>query len=291
MRAIERNGVRLSYSIEGQGPAVLLIQGVGLPGRAWLPQVEGLRERFTVITFDNRGVGGSDGGPDPLTIDAMAADAAAILESENIDHVHVMGHSMGGLIALRFALMNPARIKSLILACTFADGAAPTKFSWKMAALGLRCRVGTRAMRRNAMLEMIMPAHYLRSIDRSRLAADLQPLFARDLADQPAILTRQLRAMARCSALAQLRMLDGIPALVVSAAHDPIAPPGLGRAIASGITTARFMEFTDASHALPIQCADRFNDLVLRHLVAADRRPAPLMPPTTMAALSTGSRG
>jgi len=290
MRTIERNGVRLSYSIEGEGPAVLLIQGVGLPGRAWLPQIEALRERFTVITFDNRGVGGSDSGPDPLTIDAMAEDAGAILESESIDHVHVMGHSMGGLIALRFALMNPARIKSLILACTFADGAAPTKFSWKMAALGIRCRVGTRAMRRNAMLEMIMPAHYLRSIDRGRLAADLQPLFARDLADQPPILMRQLRAMSRCSALAQLRMLDGIPALVVSAAHDPIAPPALGRAIASGITTARFVEFTDASHAVPIQCADRFNDVVLRHLVAADRRPTPLLPSAT-AALSAGSRG
>ena len=287
---IERNGVRLSYSIEGEGPPVLLIQGVGLPGRAWLPQVEALRERFTVITFDNRGVGGSDAGPDPLTIDDMAADAAAILERENIDHVHVMGHSMGGLIALRFALMNPARIKSLILACTFADGAAPTKFSWKMAALGIRCRVGTRAMRRNAMLEMIMPAHYLRSIDRSRLAADLQPLFARDLADQPPILMRQLRAMSRCSALAQLRMLDGIPALVVSAAHDPIAPPALGRAIASGISTARFVEFTDASHAVTIQCADRFNDLVLRHLAAAERRPAPLVPSATIAALSTSSR-
>ena len=110
--------MRLSYSIEGEGPPVILIQGVGLPGRAWLPQIEALRERFTVITFDNRGVGGSDGGPDPLTIDAMAADAAAILQRENIDRVHVIGHSMGGLIALRFALMNPARIKSLILACS-----------------------------------------------------------------------------------------------------------------------------------------------------------------------------
>jgi pimeloyl-ACP methyl ester carboxylesterase len=287
-RTIERSGVRLSYSVEGEGPPLLLIQGVGLPGRAWLPQVEGLRERFTVITFDNRGVGGSDGGPDPLTIDAMAADAAAILDSENIDYVHVMGHSMGGLIAIRFALLNPARIKSLILACTFADGAAPTQFSWRMAVLGIRCRVGTRAMRRHAMLEMIMPAHYLRSIDRDRLAADLEPLFGRDLADQPPILMRQLRAMSRCTALSQLRQLDGIPALVVSAAHDPIAPTALGRAIAGGMTTARFVEFADASHALPIQCADRFNDLVLRHLAAAERKPPPPLP-SAIAALSTRS--
>ena len=288
-RTIERHGVRLSYSVDGEGPPLLLIQGVGLPGRGWLPQVVGLRQRFTVITFDNRGVGGSDGGPEPLTIDAMAEDAAAILERENIDYVHVMGHSMGGLIALRFALMNPARIRSLILACTFADGAAPTKLSWKMAALGIRCRVGTRAMRRNAMLEMIMPAPFLRGIDRARLAADLQPLFGRDLADQPPILMRQLRAMSRYSALAQLGLLDGIPAVVISAAHDPIAPPALGRAIAGGMTSARFVEFADAGHALPIQCVDRFNDLILSHLAAAEQQQPPRLP-SAIARLSTGSR-
>ena len=271
LRTIERDGVRLSYTVEGQGPAVLVLQGVGLPAFAWSPQVAALRERYTVIAVDNRGVGGSDGGPEPLTIEAMAADAAAILDHERVERVHVMGHSMGGLIALRVALMNPARVKSLILACTFADGAAPTKFSWKMTVLGIRCRVGTRAMRRRAMLEMIMPASYLRSVDRDRLGADLQPLFGRDLADQPPILMRQLRAMARYSALSELRALDGIPALVVSAAHDPIAPPALGRSIADGISTARFVEFADAGHALPIQCADRFNDLILRHLAAASR--------------------
>ena len=219
----------------------------------------------------------------------MAGDAAAILDHENIDHVHVMGHSMGGLIALGFALMNPARIKSLVLACTFADGAAPTTFSWKMAALGIRCRVGTRAMRRNAMLEMIMPAPFLRGIDRAWLAADLQPLFGRDLADQPPILMRQLRAMSRYSALARLRLLDGIPTLVISAAHDPIAPPALGRAIAGGMTSARFVEFPDAGHALPIQCADRFNDLIIRHLAMAEQQPAARLP-SAIARLSTGSR-
>jgi pimeloyl-ACP methyl ester carboxylesterase len=247
----------------------LLIQGVGLPGIGWLPQIEGLQDRFTVIAVDNRGVGGSASGPDPLTIEAMAADAAAILEHEQLDRVHVMGHSMGGLIALRLALMAPARIQSLVLACAFADGAAPTRFSWKMMMLGLRCRIGTRAMRRNAMLEMILPAQELRRHDRARLATELEPLFGRDLADQPPILMRQLRAMSRYSALPELRLLDAIPTLVVSALHDPIAPPRLGRAIAHGIRNARFVEFINAGHALPIQCASRFNDLAMQHFTAS----------------------
>jgi pimeloyl-ACP methyl ester carboxylesterase len=268
-RTLVRDGIRLSYSVEGTGPPVLLIQGVGLPGIGWLPQIEALDSRFTVIAVDNRGVGGSAGGPDPLTIDAMAADVAAIVEQERLDRIHVVGHSMGGLIALRLALMAPSRIRSLVLACTFADGAEPTRFSWRMMTLGLRCRIGTRPMRRNAMLEMILPAHELQRHDRARLATELEPLFGRDLADQPPILMRQLRAMSGYSALPQLQQLDGIPTLVVSALHDPIAPPQLGRAIARGIANARFVEFIHAGHALPIQCAGRFNDLVIRHLTAS----------------------
>ena len=268
-RTIERDQVRLSYSVVGEGPAVLLIQGVGLPGTGWLPQIEALRSRFTVIAVDNRGVGGSAGGPDPLTITAMAEDAAAILSHERLDRVHVMGHSLGGLIALRLALMQPSRIRSLVLACTFADGAEPTRFSWKMMMLGLRCRIRTRAMRRNAMLEMIMPSHELQRVDRARLAGALQPLFGRDLADQPPVLMRQLRAMSRYNATAELNLLDGIPTLVVSALHDPIAPPRLGRAIADGIAGARFVEFINAGHALPIQCAGRFNDLAIQHFTAS----------------------
>jgi pimeloyl-ACP methyl ester carboxylesterase len=67
----------------------------------------------------------------------------------------------------------------------------------------------------------------------------------------------------------RLHELSGIPTLVVSGVHDPIAPPRLGRAIADGIAGARFVEFAQAGHALPIQCAEEVNALLLDHLARA----------------------
>lgn len=270
MPTIHTTGERIHYAKTGSGPAVLLIQGVGMIGQGWRPQVDALSARFETFTFDNRGIGGSS-GEGALTIEAMAADAVAIMDAERIERFHVIGHSMGGLIAQHLALTCRRRVKSLALLCTFANGKDATALSVRMLALTLQSRIGTRAMRRHGMLRMIMPDDYLRQTDRDALAQELQQLFGRDLADQPPIVMTQLRAMSRYSAVARLPELSRIPTLVASAAHDPIAPPQLGRALAAAIDGARFIEFPHASHAVPIQCASEVNALLTDHLAAAER--------------------
>jgi aminoacrylate hydrolase len=265
-------GAQINYTIAGQGPAVLMIQGVGVIGDGWRPQVDALARSFTVVTFDNRGIGRSSDGGVPLSIEAMAGDAIALMRAQASGRFHVIGHSMGGLIAQEVALCARERVASLSLLCTFARGREATALSLQMLALGVRTRIGTRRMRRLAMLRMIMPRPYLRTADRTALAAELQQLFGRDLADQPPIVAAQLRAMSRYSAAERLHELSGIPTLVLSAHHDPIAPPRYGDAIARGIRGARFVEFPHASHALPIQCADEVNALLLEHVTAAERR-------------------
>ncbi len=264
---------RLSYAVTGIGPAVLAIQGAGVPGSGWGPQVEGLAQRFRFITFDNRGIGRSSPGKDPLTIEQMAGDALAIADAEGIERFHLLGHSMGGLIAEHVALISRERVASLALLNTFGNGAHATRLSRRMVMLGLRSRIGTRAMRRRGMLRMIMPDAYIRASDEVALAARLGDLFGRDLADQPPILSAQLHAMSRYSALSRLRELSGVPTLVLSGAHDPIAPPACGKEIASLIGGARFIEFPHASHALPIQCADEVNSLLFEHLTTASSLP------------------
>jgi aminoacrylate hydrolase len=269
-RTVRVQDVTCCYAVAGNGPAVLCIQGVGVIGEGWRPQVDGLAGRFQLITFDNRGIGSSSPGSAPLSIEGLAADAIAIMDAEGIRRFHVVGHSMGGLIAQHVALVAAPRVKSLSLLCTFATGKDATGLSLRMMLLGLQSRVGTRAMRRNGMLRMIMPDQYLKAVDRARLAAELAPLFGRDLADQPPIVMQQLRAMSRYSAAPRLHEISGIPTLVASGAHDPIAPPRLGRAIAAGIPGSRFVEFADASHALPIQSAAEVNALLIDHISGAE---------------------
>ena len=128
----------------------LLIQGVGAVGKAWTPQIDGLSQDFSLISYDNRGIGNSTIRSDQLTIEAMAQDAIAIMDSLGIERFHLAGHSMGGIIAQQVALTAPTRIKSLSLLCTFHRGAQAARLSWDVFVTGMRTRICTRAMRRNA---------------------------------------------------------------------------------------------------------------------------------------------
>lgn len=266
----EHRGCPLAYTVRGEGPPVLLIQGVGVHGDGWTPQTDALSGRFRCLTFDNRGMGRSLPAGAPISVERMAEDAAAVMDAVGWASAHVVGHSLGGPVALELALSARSRARSLALLCTFARGADATRLSAWMLWVGLRTRIGTRTMRRNAFLQMVMPPEALAREDRAALAARLAPLFGHDLADSPPVAMKQLHALAAYDATARLGELAGTPTLVLSAAHDPIAPPASGKALAAGIPGARYVEFAHASHGLPIQLAGEVNPLLGQHPDAAE---------------------
>ena len=275
MPHLDTAGARISYLRAGSGPIVLFIQGAGVIGEGWRPQMEVLARDYTVVAFDNRGLGQSTvatGGR--VTVEDMAADALALMDAERAEHFHVVGHSMGGLIAQAMALRAPQRVRSLALLCTFVRGAEAARVSAALMLTALRMRIGTRRMRRNAFLELVMPPAYLRRVDRLALASDLAPLFGHDLARQPWFVMKQVGAMAKYDAAARWPELSGIPTLVASAAQDRIALPQYGRALAALIDGARYVEYPDAGHAVPIQCAEVVTADLREHLAAAEGRVA-----------------
>jgi pimeloyl-ACP methyl ester carboxylesterase len=249
---------------------VLLVQGVGVAGAGWTPQVDALAPSFRCLSFDNRGMGSSQPAGARITVEQMAEDARVLMDAQGWDSAHVVGHSLGGLVALHLALSARERVRSLALMCTFSRGRDATRPTAWMAWVGLRSRVGTRRMRRHAFLRLVLAPSELRAADRDALAERLAPLFGHDLADQPPVAMKQLAAMRAYDATPRLGELAGIPALVMSAAHDRIAPPASGRAIAAGIPGARYVEFAGAAHGLPIQRAGEVNVLLLAHLRAAE---------------------
>ena len=270
MPVLELPSAPIAYEKTGQGPPVLLLQGVGCIGACWGPRIHGLADRFTLVSVDNRGIGGSGPGTGPLTVEAMADDALAVMDAEGLERFHLVGHSMGGLIAQAIALRARDRLRSLSLLCTFARGGQGARLSPDLLVVGLRTRLGTRAMRRNAFLGLVMPRSFLETRDRDGLAAELGALFGRDLADQPPVVMKQLGAMGRYDAFARLAELGGLPTLVVSATHDRISLPRFGRELAAAISGARFVEIDGAGHGVPIQCAREVNALLAEHFSAAD---------------------
>ena len=264
MGYVETDGARIHYAREGSGPPVVLVQGVGVVGHGWRPQVDGLRDRYTLISIDNRGIGRSTSDAPP-TIEAMAADVLAVADAEGLERFHLAGHSMGGVIAQRVALTAPSRIASLALLCTFLRGKQGTMVAPGMLLTAIRSRVGTRRMRRHAFMELVMTRDFLATQDRDRLSTELAELFGHDLADQPPIVMQQLRAMGRYDASASLSRLGAIPTLVVSAAHDGIARPQFGRALAEAIPGARYVEVAGAGHGVPIQQPETINRMLAAH--------------------------
>jgi pimeloyl-ACP methyl ester carboxylesterase len=266
MPTIATKHARIQYWKTGTGPAVVLVQGAGVIGEGWRPQIDALKDRYTVIWIDNRGIGQSVFTTRTLTIEDMAEDVLAVTDAAGVQTFHLAGHSMGGLIAQQLALTARPRVRSLALMCSFLKGPQATAMSLPMLMIAIRSRLGTRRMRRHAFAEMVMTRDYLATIDRDELCEGLKGLFGRDLADQPAIVMPQLRAMGRFDVSSRLAELSGIPTLVLSAQHDLIARPEYGRALAAAIPGAKYVELPHAGHAVTIQCADRVNQLLLDHL-------------------------
>lgn len=270
-KSMEYQGCRISYEVCGSGAKVLFIQGVGVHGGGWRPQTDELSDRYSCLTFDNRGMGQSQPVGAPVTVEQMADDARALLDAEGWEAAHVVGHSLGGLVALYLALSARPRVRSLSLFCTFAGGRAAAPLTPRMLWLGLRSRMGTRRMRRRGFLQLVLPPGVV--ADYEALADGMADLFGHDLAEQPPIVGAQLRAMRAAEATSRLGELAGVPTLVVSAAHDSIAPPSAGQALAAGIPGAHYLEAPHASHGLPITHAGWVNYQLDEHLSAAESIP------------------
>ena len=116
------DAMKIAWERHGAGPPLLLIQGLGYARWGWEPVVEPLARSFDVILFDNRGIGESDAPAGPYTAAQMAGDALQVLDEAGVERAHVVGTSLGGMVAQELALAHPERVDKLVLACTTPGG-------------------------------------------------------------------------------------------------------------------------------------------------------------------------
>lgn len=113
---------KIAWERHGAGPPLLMIHGLGYARWGWEPVVPLLARSFDVILFDNRGIGGSDAPPGPYTAAAMAQDALRVLDEADVERAHVLGTSLGGMIAQELVLAAPERVDRLVLVSTTPGG-------------------------------------------------------------------------------------------------------------------------------------------------------------------------
>ena len=114
------DGARLCFESHGDGPALLLLEGMGgdIPG--WRRNIPTLATRHLVIAYDHRGNGRSPMPDEPVTMATFVDDAVAMLDAFGAGRAHLYGQSFGGMVAMEAALTNRDRVRSLVLACTHA---------------------------------------------------------------------------------------------------------------------------------------------------------------------------
>jgi len=118
MAFVQIDKKKLYYKEYGRGMPLLLIAGLGSDSASWLPVIINLSKHFRVITIDNCGVGQSIQDNSNITIDDMAVDTAALIQSLSLKKANILGHSMGGMIAMKLAVDFPNLVDNIILVAT-----------------------------------------------------------------------------------------------------------------------------------------------------------------------------
>jgi 3-oxoadipate enol-lactonase len=259
-----RNGdVRLAYEVRGDGPPLLFIHGLGYDRFGWGPLPGLLAEDFTVVVFDNRGVGDSDVPEGPYTVAQMAGDAAAVLDAAGIDAAFVFGVSLGGYIAQELTLTHPERVRRLVLASTAPGGPR----SHPMPAAGIEAFGRFPTMEREAGLRMFVETSLGEHGVRERPEL-VEEIFAYRLRRAPTLAGWQAQAYAgalfdaydRTSAIA-------VPTLVVHGGADNVVDTRNGELLAELIPNARLELVPDRGHLLVWEEGERLAPIVKEFLL------------------------
>ncbi len=241
MAYVVNKGAKLYWREEGSGPPVLLIMGLSFTHDMWYRVTPGLAGEYRAILFDNRGIGLSDVPRGPYSMRRMASDARAVLDAAGVESAHVIGASMGGMIAQELALRYPERVRSLMLGCTSSSGLLGKWPQFRYAPRGWKGR--SREEREHSLRALL----YADTTMPERIEEDVRIRCGCAWCYKGVL--SQLAGILTWSAY---RRLPGIrvPTLVVHGDQDRLVPPENGRVVASRIPGARFQLIRDAGHVL-----------------------------------------
>jgi 3-oxoadipate enol-lactonase len=262
------------YEEHGAGEPLLLIMGLAADSTAWMFQVPEFAKTYRTIVFDNRGVGRSSKPAGPYTIHEMADDAASLLDVLHVRRAHVVGVSMGGMIAQELALRHPERVHGLVLACTYPEPDADIERNRRFSVQQLggsvsaegEVQIDLKAVNPMDFLQHLLPMVFNQEFITNELPKLLQ-VFSGALQygfSMEAILG-QVEAVMSHKATDRLAHITA-PTLVITGDADLLIPPANSDIIARAIPGAKLVKIPGGSHGFNFETPEVFNRAVLEFL-------------------------
>lgn len=262
MPTVDVNGASLYYELSGDGPPVVLIHGLGSSTHDWSKQVPALAQAYRVCVLGLRGHGRSARPPGPYSIRLFAEDVAALMHALGLVPAHLVGVSLGGMIALQLALLAGGSVRSLVIVNSGPGLPGPAFAQWLVAAQRL-------------LLVRILGLRKFGAMLASRLlpeaSDDERQAFAeRWGANDPRAYRAAVKALIGWNVTGRLGEIT-VPALVVAADHD-YTPLSFKQNFVGELRRGTLTVIENSRHAVPIERPEQFNEVVLRFLESVDEQ-------------------
>jgi 3-oxoadipate enol-lactonase len=253
--------IGIHYEQVGDGSDMVLIHGLGNDLHLWDADVPVLARHHRVLRFDVRGFGESDKPAGPYSVSQFANDVRLLLDACGVNDAHLVGLSMGGVIAQRFALDFPERVRSLVLTSTSSEVGARSTAAWERLA-GIIEERGFDE--RSADASRAFSPAFLRR--HPEIVAEVGRRNAANDAHGYAAAARAVSAYNWTAELADL----AVPVLIVQGLDDLLTPPGGSVLMQRALPQARLLMVEEAGHNVPLEQPALFHAAVLAFAAGVD---------------------
>ncbi|MFN2448797.1 MAG: alpha/beta fold hydrolase [Candidatus Baltobacteraceae bacterium] len=237
------DGAAIDVAANGKGDAVMLVHGFPLSKKIWDAQAAALADRALVIRPDLRGMGESSAPPGPYLMETLAGDLAAVLDAMQIERAAIVGHSMGGYVAMAFARMYTERVTKLALVCSRLKNDAPDVAQNRENIATVLEGENPRVLTENPYLTTLFSPL---TLENHANTVELVRALVR--ANRPAGLAAALRGMAQRLDARDIAQDFDFPVLVVAGARDRLITLGEAEEVRTAFPAADLRVLGSSGH-------------------------------------------
>jgi pimeloyl-ACP methyl ester carboxylesterase len=248
MPKVKVNDIQIYYEVHGEGFPLIMIMGLSGNTDWWDPHlIEELSKEFKLVVFDNRGAGRTDISDRKYTVKLFADDTASLMDALGISRAHVLGISMGGMIAQELVLNYPEKVVKLVLCSTTCGG--PKSVPPPQEALEMLA-ADKRALSKEEVARMIVPFLFTSDFIENNpklVEFRIQRMLRMPISNEAYM--RQLNAIMGFNTYERLSQIE-VPALILHGKRDVLIPPENGSILARAIPNTKLVYFENSAHEL-----------------------------------------